>query len=88
VANTRQQRKRIRLAERQRLQNRQFTSRIKTFTKRLQAAVEAGEADQVATTRAELQKTIDKAAAKGIIHRNTAARRKSRMERIAAGTGA
>ena len=87
MANIRQQRKRVRTASRERDENLRYRSTIKTLTKRLEAAVEAGEADEAATEYRRLVHTVDRAAARGAIHRNTAARRKSSAARIVAAAG-
>jgi len=85
MANIHSQKKRILRAERERLENRRYTSTIKTYFRRLEAAVGGdGEGDPAATHR-ELVKTIDKAVKRGALHRNTGARKKSRAARILAG---
>jgi small subunit ribosomal protein S20 len=88
MANIHSQKKRILRAERERLENRRYTSKIKTFFRRLEAAVADGEAADVDATHRELVKTIDKAVKRGALHRNTGARKKSRAARIRAGNGA
>lgn len=85
MANIRQQRKRVRISSRQRDENLRYRSTIKTLTKRLEAAVSAGDAEQVSTEYRSLVHTIDRASARGAIHRNTAARRKSSAAGIVAG---
>jgi len=85
MANIDSQKKRILRAERERLENRRYTSAIKTYFRRLQTAVEAGDADVVAAEHLQLVKTIDKAVKTGALHRNTGARKKSRAARLAAG---
>jgi small subunit ribosomal protein S20 len=87
MANIHSQKKRILRAERERLENRRYTSSVKTFFRRLQAAVEAGDADAIATEHRALVKTIDKAVKTGALHRNTGARKKSRAARLVAGAG-
>jgi small subunit ribosomal protein S20 len=87
MPNIRQQEKRVRVAARQRLENLRYRSTVKTLTKRLEDAAADGDADRVATEHRELVRTIDKAAAHGALHKNTAARKKSRAARIAAGSG-
>ena len=82
MPNIKQQRKRVRTAERQRLENRRFRSSVKTFFRRLEQAVEAGDERKVAEEHRSLVRWIDKAAAKGAIHRNTAARRKASAARL------
>ena len=87
MPNIRQQEKRVRVAARQRLENLRYRSTVKTLTKRLETAAADGDAERVATEHSELVRTIDKAAAHGALHKNTAARKKARAARIAAGTG-
>jgi small subunit ribosomal protein S20 len=88
MANIKQQRKRVRIQSRQRLENLRYRSTVKTLSKRLEAAVSEGDADQVSAEHRELVRTIDKATARGALHRNTAARKKSQAAKIVAGTGA
>jgi small subunit ribosomal protein S20 len=88
MPNIRQQEKRVRTAARERLENLRYRSTVKTLTKRLEAAVADGDADRIATSHRDLVRIIDRAAARGALHRNTAARRKSQAARIVAGTGA
>jgi len=88
MANIKQQKKRVRIQARQRLENLRYRSTVKTLTKRLEAAVADGDAEQVAAEHRELVRTIDKATAHGALHRNTAARKKSQAAKIAVGTSA
>jgi small subunit ribosomal protein S20 len=85
MANIHSQKKRILRAERERLENRRYTSTIKTYFRRLEAAVESGDAEMAATEHLHLVKTIDKAVKTGALHRNTGARKKSRAARVLAG---
>jgi small subunit ribosomal protein S20 len=85
MPNIKQQEKRVRVAARQRLENLRYRSTVKTLTKRLQRAVEDGDTDAVAAEHRLLVRTIDKAAAHGALHRNTAARKKSQASRLVAG---
>ncbi|HEU5489709.1 MAG TPA: 30S ribosomal protein S20 [Gaiellaceae bacterium] len=85
MANIKQQRKRVRIQERQRGENLRYRSTIKTLTKRLETAVSDGDADRVAAEYRELVRTIDRAATRGALHGNTAARKKSRAARLASG---
>jgi small subunit ribosomal protein S20 len=78
VANIKSQIKRNRQNEKRRLRNKAVRSEMKTRTKKVDLAIEAGEGDLDELTR-QAVKSIDKAAAKGIIHKNQAARRKSRL---------
>lgn len=85
MANIASQKKRILRSDRERTENRLLTSTVKTYFRRLEAAVEGGDAEAIATEHKALVSRIDKAAQKGALHKNTAARKKSRAARIAAG---
>ncbi len=87
MANIHSQKKRILRSERERLENRRYTSAIKTHFRRLEALVKDGDAAAEATHR-ELVSTIDKAVKNGALHRNTGARKKSRAARLLAGADA
>ncbi len=82
MANTKQQRKRVRIADRQRLENLRYKSSIKTYFRRLKATAATGDADSAQEVAKRLASTIDKAAAKRAIHKNNAARKKSQVSRI------
>ncbi len=84
MPNIKQQKKRVRLALKQRDRNRQVKSSLKTLFKKLDANVGASDREAAATVAAELTKSIDKAAAAGVIHKNNAARKKSRVARTLA----
>jgi small subunit ribosomal protein S20 len=86
MPNIRQQEKRVRTAARERLENLRYRSTVKTLTRRLQKAVESGDAEAVAAQHRELVRWIDRAASRGALHRNTAARRKSKAASIVAGS--
>ena len=77
MPNIKQQEKRVRLAARQRLENLRYRSTVKTLTRRLRSAVADGDAERLAQEHRELVRWLDKAAARGALHRNTAARNKS-----------
>jgi len=83
MPNIQQQIKRVRIAERQRDENLRYRSTVKTLTKRLEAAAAAGDKTAVETEHLELVRLIDKAASKGALHKNTAARKKARAMRVA-----
>ena len=85
MANIASQKKRILRAERERLENRRYTSAIKTYFRRLRAAVEAGEDDKADADHRELVSLIDKAVKTGALHRNNGARKKSRAARVRRG---
>ena len=82
MANIRSQIKRNRQNERRRLMNKAVRSEIRTRTKTAVTAVDTGAEDAAEATRAAV-KRIDKAAASGVIHKNQAANRKSRLMRRA-----
>ena len=85
MPNSKQQKKRVRTAANQRLENLRFRSTAKTLAKRLEAAVQAGDRDRVAAEHRELVRWLDRAAARGALHRNTAARRKAQAARLVTG---
>jgi small subunit ribosomal protein S20 len=85
MPNIRQQEKRVRIAARQRLENLRYRSTVKTLTRRLREAVESGDDARVVDEHRRLVRTIDKAAARGALHRNTAARKKAQAARLVAG---
>src|SRR3954467_5639859 len=85
MANIHSQKKRILRAERERLENRRYTSTIKTYFRRLEAAVSAADAETADTEHLRLVNTIDKAVKTGALHRNTRARKKSRAAPARAG---
>ncbi|TMK86129.1 MAG: 30S ribosomal protein S20 [Actinobacteria bacterium] len=88
MANIKSQIKRNRQNERLRLRNKAVRSEVKTRVKRAVQAADSGAEDQAAALR-DAVKRIDKAAAQGIIHKNQAANRKSRlMRRLARTTSA
>jgi small subunit ribosomal protein S20 len=82
MANIHSQKKRIVRAERERLENRRYTSTIKTYFRRLERAVAGGEAEVADAEHKVLVRTIDKAVKRGALHRNNGARKKSRAARI------
>lgn len=79
MANSAQARKRARQAEKRRQHNMALRSRMRTFVKKVQAAIEGG--DKTAATEAfkEAQPFVDGLVNKGLIHKNKAARSKSRL---------
>ena len=85
MANIASQEKRILRAERERRENRRYTSAIKTYFRRLEVAAQAGDNDRADTEHRELVSLIDRAVKRGALHRNTGARKKSRAARVRAG---
>jgi small subunit ribosomal protein S20 len=82
MANIASQEKRIHRAERERLENRRRTSQVKTWFRRLESAVSEGDATKADDEFRNLVSRIDKATKSGALHRNNAARKKSRAARI------
>ena len=85
MANIHSQKKRILRAERERLENRRYTSKIKTYFRRLERAVAGGDDSIADAEHRTLVQTIDKAIKRGALHRNTGARKKSRAARVRRG---
>jgi small subunit ribosomal protein S20 len=85
MANIHSQKKRILRAERERLENRRYTSAVKTYFRRLEKAITDGEAETAENEHRALVRTIDKAVKSGALHRNNGARKKSRAARLRRG---
>lgn len=84
MANKKSALKRMRQNEKQRLHNRLFRGRARTEVKKARLAIESGELEEAREATQTAVKALDKAASKGVIHQNNAARRKSRlMKRLA-----
>ena len=79
MANTVQAKKRARQAEKHRQHNASFRSMVRTAIKRVVAAIETGDKDQAEAAYTAAVPVIDRMADKGIIHKNKAARHKSRL---------
>jgi len=85
LANHKSALKRIRSNEKKRLRNRMWRSRTRTEAKQANAAIQAGDLEEARKATIEAIRVLDKAANKGVLHKNNAARRKSRlMKRLAA----
>ena len=82
MANIKSQMKRNRQNEKRRLRNKSVRSEMKTRTKHAVTAIDGG-ADDIEERAREAVRSIDKAAKKGVIHKNQAARRKSRLAKRA-----
>ena len=78
MPNIKSAKKRVKVIETRTLRNKAMKSGLKTVIKKADAAVAANAADQEAAVRAAVKK-IDQAAAKGLIHKNNAARKKSAL---------
>ena len=78
MANTKSAQKRIRSDERKRLRNQKVRSRVRTFVKKAEQSI-GGQSDVTVEAIRQACSELDKAASKGVIHKNNAARRKSRL---------
>ena len=85
MANTPQAKKRIRRNERREDINTARLSRIRTYLKNVETAIESGDKDKAQTALREAQPELARGVARGVSHRNTAARKMSRLsKRVAA----
>lgn len=82
MANIKQQKKRVGITARQRLENLRYRSSVKTLTKRLRSAVDEGDAAKIEAEHKELVQLIDRATARGAMHQNAASRKKSQAARL------
>ena len=87
MANIASQIKRNQRSLRERAENRQYTSAIKTYFRRLQAAVAEGDDKTADAEHLRLIKLIDKAVKRGALHANNGARKKSRAAKLRASAG-
>lgn len=81
MANIKSAIKRNRQNEKRRLRNRVFRGRARTFVKKAKLAITDGSVDEARAATIQAISALDKAAEKGIVHKNNAARRKSRLMR-------
>ena len=82
MANIASQIKRNERSLRERAENRQYTSAVKTYFRRLQSAVAEGDDERADAEHRRLIQLIDKAVKRGALHRNNGARKKSRAARL------
>jgi small subunit ribosomal protein S20 len=87
MPNIKQQKKRVRTASQERLENLRFKSTAKTLRRRLETAVADGDSERIASEHKQLVSWLDRAAAHGALHKNAVARKKSQADRLAAGAG-
>jgi small subunit ribosomal protein S20 len=87
MANIASQEKRNQRSLRERLENRRYTSTVKTRFRRLETAVGAGDGDLADGEFRELVSTIDHAVKRGALHRNNGARKKARAAKLRAQLG-
>jgi small subunit ribosomal protein S20 len=79
MANTPQSKKRARQAERRNAINKARRSRIRTFLRKVEGAIAAGNAEAAQTALRMAQPELDRGVTKGVLHKNTAARKMSRL---------
>ena len=79
MANIKSQIKRVKTNEKRRMRNKSVRSSVRTAVRRFREAVESGDLDKAATLQRSASRALDKAASKGVIHKNQAANRKSAM---------
>ena len=87
MANTPQAKKRIRRNAARTEINRARVSRIRTFVKQVESAIAAGDKDQATAALARVQPVLFRGVARGVFHKNTAARKYSRLTRRLATLG-
>ena len=87
MPNIKQQKKRVRIATEERLENLRYRSTIKTLTRRLATAVQDGDSAVAEQEHRNLVRLIDRAVSRGALHRNTASRKKSQAARLLSGAG-
>ena len=83
MANKKSSKKDIRRIAKKTVRNKATKTALKTYVKKVRTAVSAGDAAETKTALTTAQKMLDKAAQRGIIHKNQAARRKSRIAKAA-----
>lgn len=79
MANIQSAKKRIRQNEKARIRNRHFRNRARTYVKKAQIAIESGDVEKATEATRLAVKDLDMLASRGVIHKNNAARRKSRL---------
>ena len=83
MANIKSQIKRNKQNEKRGERNKAVRTALKTSTKKIRTAVDAGDAEEAIVRQREAARALDKAVAKGMVHKRTAARRKSRLAKAA-----
>ncbi len=81
MANIKSQKKRILTNEKRRLRNQSVKSELKTYVRKTREAIEAGDVETAQTAYRAAARKLDKAVSKGVIHKNQAANRKSKLAR-------
>jgi small subunit ribosomal protein S20 len=88
MANIKSQVKRNKQNEKRAERNKALRTALKTSTKKIRTAVNTGDAEEAQARQRETARSLDKAVAKGIVHKRTAARRKSRLAKAVGSVGA
>jgi small subunit ribosomal protein S20 len=79
VANIKSQIKRVKTNEKRRMRNKSVRSAVRTAVRKFREAAESGDVEQAAVLQRSASRALDKAASKGVLHKNQAANRKSAM---------
>jgi small subunit ribosomal protein S20 len=83
VANIKSQMKRVKTNEKRRQRNKSVKSAVRTAIRRFREALDSGDTEQIIERQRSASRALDKAASKGVIHRNQAANKKASMARRA-----
>ncbi|MDP9801699.1 small subunit ribosomal protein S20 [Arcanobacterium wilhelmae] len=87
MANIKSQKKRIKTNEKRRVRNQGYKSELRTLVRKTREAIAAGDAEKAADELKVASRKLDKAVSKGIIHKNQAANRKSKLAKQVAKLG-
>ncbi|XCB30228.1 30S ribosomal protein S20 [Arcanobacterium hippocoleae] len=79
MANIKSQKKRIKTNEKRRIRNKAYKSELKTLVRKTREAIAAGDAEVAEKELRAAARKLDKAVSKGVIHKNQAANRKSKL---------
>lgn len=79
MANTKSAKKRIKVTQTKTLRNQRIKSALKTMIKKFEVSLENNEIANATTEFSQITKALDMATSKGVLHRNKAARKKSRL---------
>ena len=79
MANSAGSKKRARQAVKRNKHNSQIRAKVRTFIKKVSCAIDAGDKKEATSGFTEMQKNVDQAVSKGLMHKNQAARKKSRI---------
>lgn len=87
MANIKSQKKRIKTNEKRRVRNQAYKSELKTLVRKTREAIASGDAEIATAALKEASRKLDKAVSKGVIHKNQAANRKSKLAKQIAKLG-